>query len=75
MDFGGLDLKGALTFLFAAGAGLSVVIALVIYATNKWGGGDQGGLADARMMGCIMAAIAFSAAAVLVQALNLNYGG
>lgn len=75
MNFGGLDLKGALTFLFGAGAGLSVIVALVLYATNKWGGADGGGLADAKMMGCVLAAIAFSAAAIMVGSLNLNYGG
>ena len=53
-------------------SGLAFVFALVMWGINKFGD-QQGGLAEKSMMGGISAGVAFAAAAVMVQGIDMNY--
>lgn len=65
----------AVQFICTAAAGLSGFAALVIYGASKLSPESQTGTADVRLMACIIAAVAFAAAGILIGQLELNYGG
>lgn len=67
------SIKAVLQFILNAAGGLSIVVALILYGTSKWTSHGDDGLSDARLIGCILAAVAFFAASVFVGTLNFNY--
>ena len=66
------EAKGAIIFVLGVLSGLAFVFALVMWGINKFGD-QQGGLAEKSMMGGISAGVAFAAAAVMVQGIDMNY--
>ena len=50
----------------------AIIFVLVMWGINKFGD-QQGGLAEKSMMGGISAGVAFAAAAVMMQNINMNY--
>lgn len=66
------DAKAAIIFVLSVLSGLAFIFALVMWGINKFGD-QQGGLAEKSMMGGISAGVAFAAAAVMMQNINMNY--
>lgn len=67
------DVQGVLQFICGAAGSLAGIAALIIYGTGKLSPESQTGTADARLVGCIIAAVAFFAAAVFCGTLDLSY--
>ena len=66
------EAKAAIIFVLSVLSGLAFIFALVVWGINKFGD-QQGGLAEKSMMGGISAGVAFAAAAVMMQNINMNY--
>lgn len=66
------EAKAAIIFVLSVLSGLAFIFALVMWGINKFGD-QQGGLAEKSMMGGISGGVAFAAAAVMMQNINMNY--
>lgn len=66
------EAKAAIIFVLSVLSGLAFIFALVMWGINKFGD-QQGGLEEKSMMGGISAGVAFAAAAVMMQNINMNY--
>ena len=66
------EAKAAIIFVLSVLSGLAFIFALVMWGIHKFGD-QQGGLAEKSMMGGISAGVAFAAAAVMMQNINMNY--
>ena len=66
------EAKAAIIFVLSVLSGLAFIFALVMWGINTFGD-QQGGLAEKSMMGGISAGVAFAAAAVMMQNINMNY--
>lgn len=66
-------MSSLLTGICTVGAGLSVVVGLILLAVNQFTD-SSGGQSYAKMVACFIAAAAFGAAAVVVGQINFNIG-